>query len=174
MGKILIAVDLQNDFTDGALGTEQAQGIVSKCAEKISNFSGDIYVTLDTHTEDYLSTQEGELLPVRHCISGSVGHELNPIIKNALFGKNYTVIEKPTFGSVELAGEIAEKEVDEIELIGLCTDICVVSNALILKAFMPEVKISVDASCCAGVTRQAHKSALDTMRSCQIIITGEE
>ena len=171
MKKILVAVDLQKDFVDGALGTKEAVSITENAAEKIRNFKGEIFVTFDTHGEDYLSTAEGRKLPVPHCIKGTDGWELDGRIKNALKGKKYTPVEKGTFGSVRLAGLIKEAAGDEqfsVEFIGLCTDICVVSNALLVKAAFPEADISVDSSCCAGVTPQKHEAALETMRSCQI------
>ena len=173
MKRFLVAVDLQKDFVDGALGTNEAQAIVPNAVKKIKNFDGKIFVTFDTHSENYLSTAEGKKLPVTHCVKGTDGWQLNADIQKALDGKDYIEVEKPTFGSVDLPGLI-EKEANgeefEIELIGLCTDICVVSNALLLKANFPEAPIAVDSSCCAGVTPQAHKSALDTMKSCQIDI----
>lgn len=170
MKKILIVIDMQNDFIDGSLGTKEAEGIVDAVAEKIRRYSPeDIYATRDTHQADYLQTQEGARLPVEHCIEGTHGWELNEKIAAALRGAK--VINKPTFGSMELARELAERSVQEeieLELVGLCTDICVVSNALLLKAAMPEVKISVDPACCAGVTPESHEAALQTMRMCQI------
>ena len=173
MKRFLVAVDLQKDFVDGALGTNEAQAIVPNAVKKIKSFDGKIFVTFDTHSENYLSTAEGKKLPVTHCVKGTDGWQLNADIQNALDGKDYISVEKPTFGLVDLPGLI-EKEANgeefEIELIGLCTDICVVSNALLLKANFPEAPIAVDSSCCAGVTPQAHKSALDTMKSCQIDI----
>ena len=175
MKRILIVVDMQNDFITGSLGTAEAQSIVGAAAEKIRGFDGDIFVTLDTHFEDYLTTSEGKMLPVEHCIKGTEGWELSSEIQSALDGKNYEVVEKNTFGSVRLPEIIKErydaKEI-EIELIGLCTDICVVSNALILKAHFPETPISVDVSCAAGVTKELHEAAAATMRSCQINIKG--
>lgn len=171
MKNIIVVVDIQNDFVDMALGTEEAKAIVSNAAEKIKNFSGEIFVTYDTHFENYLSTSEGKKLPVSHCIKGTVGWELNPTIAAALDGKNYTAVEKPTFGSVELPRLIKESVGEEaftITLIGLCTDICVVSNALLLKANFPEAEICVDSSCCAGVTPDTHNAALETMKMCQI------
>lgn len=171
MEKILIIVDMQKDFIDGTLGTKEAQKIVPAVKEKIENFDGEIIFTLDTHTEEYMDTQEGRNLPVPHCIKGTPGHEiteaLQPYTKKAL-----AIFEKGTFGSRKLASFLKEfhkeKEIESIELIGLCTDICVVSNALLIKAFLPEVPIIVDSSCCAGVTPEKHESALETMRSCQI------
>lgn len=173
MKHFLIVVDIQNDFVDGALGTKEAVGIIENAVEKINSFDGEIIVTYDTHTEEYLQTSEGKNLPVEHCIKGSKGFELNEKIANALNGREYTVVEKPTFGSVELP-RIVEKMADgsdfDITLIGLCTDICVVSNALILKANFPEKTIKVDSLCCAGVTPETHDSALTTMKMCQIEI----
>ncbi len=172
MKNILVVVDMQRDFVDGALGTPEAQAIVPAAAAKIRAFSGDIYVTLDTHFENYLSTSEGRNLPVSHCIRNTPGWRLNDEINAALEGRRYAVVEKPSFGSLELPQLIAESmtgnEALSIELIGLCTDICVVSNALILKANFPEADIRVDAACCAGVTPEKHSAALETMRSCQI------
>lgn len=148
MEKILIVVDMQKDFVDGSLGTKEAQSIVPAVKDKIENFEGDIIFTKDTHEEDYLNTQEGQNLPVVHCIRGTAGHEiieeLQPYTKRAL-----AIFEKETFGSRKLAGFLKElhkeKKIESIELIGLCTDICVVSNALLIKAFLPEVPISVTA-----------------------------
>lgn len=173
MKKILIVVDIQNDFVDGALGTPEAVAIVAAAAEKIKNFDGDIFVTYDTHYDNYMETLEGEKLPVPHCIKGTQGWELNPKIADALNGKNYKSVEKLTFGSVELPKLVKETigdEKAEITLIGLCTDICVVSNALLLKANFLDAEIFVDAACCAGVTPDTHNAALDTMRCCQINI----
>lgn len=171
MKNILVVVDIQNDFVDGALGTPEAQVIIERAAEKIKNFDGEIFVTYDTHYENYMETLEGKKLPVPHCIKGTDGWQLNPKIADALDGKNYKTVEKLTFGSVELPDLVKETIGDqtaEITLIGLCTDICVVSNALLLKANLLDVEIFVDAQCCAGVTPQSHNAALDTMRCCQI------
>ena len=171
MKKILIVVDMQKDFVDGALGTNEAVAIVDNVAEKIKNHDGDIIVTYDTHFENYMETQEGKNLPVPHCIKATDGWQLDSKVQSALQNKKYKVIEKLTFGSTELPQYIKsnynEKEI-EIELIGLCTDICVVSNALLLKANFLETKISVDANCCAGVTVESHNAALTTMKMCQI------
>ena len=170
MRKILIVVDMQNDFIDGSLGTKEALAIVDNVKDKIRSYRAeDIIVTMDTHTEDYMNTQEGRNLPVVHCIRGTNGWAIREDIADLLEGAS--VYEKPTFGSTQLAADLkalSEKEELELELIGLCTDICVVSNALLLKASMPEVKISVDSACCAGVTTEKHAAALETMRSCQI------
>lgn len=171
MKKILIVVDMQKDFVDGALGTKEAMGIVDKVVDKINNHNGDIIVTYDTHGEDYMNTSEGKNLPVPHCIEGSEGWKLDAKVEEALSKREYTSIKKPTFGSVDLPQYIEENynvEDIEIELVGLCTDICVVSNALLLKANFIETPISVDATCCAGVTPDTHKAALETMKMCQI------
>ena len=171
MKRFLVVVDMQNDFIDGSLGTKEAVTIVPAVVEKIKGFDGDIFVTLDTHAENYMQTAEGKKLPVVHCVKGSHGWELNKSVEAALKGKNVTRVEKPTFGSVELPKLIEKAASDEdfsIEIIGLCTDICVVSNALMLKAYFYEKDISVDANCCAGVTPETHRAALDTMRCCQV------
>ena len=176
MKRILIVVDMQKDFVDGALGTKEAVAIVGNVVNKIENFDGDIIVTYDTHPENYMETQEGKNLPVAHCIKGTDGWKLDSKVQSALDKKEYKVIEKPTFGSTELPEYIKENynpEEIEIELIGLCTDICVVSNALLLKANFLETKVSVDASCCAGVTVDSHNAALTTMKMCQVNVIGE-
>ena len=173
MKKFLIVVDMQRDFVNGALGTPEAEAIVPGVVRKIKDFGGEIFVTLDTHTENYLQTAEGKNLPVPHCIKGTDGHKLDPDVEKALCGKRYTVVEKKTFGSVDLPELIRHNAYGEelsIELIGLCTDICVVSNALLLKADFPECEISVDSALCAGVTPQSHRAALTTMKMCQIEI----
>lgn len=175
MKKILIVVDMQKDFVDGALGTKEAQGIVDNVVNKIENHDGDIIVTYDTHGENYIETQEGKNLPVPHCIKGSDGWQLDKKVQAAVDKKVYKAFEKPTFGSTELAQYIKDNynaDEIEIELIGLCTDICVVSNALLLKANFLETKVSVDASCCAGVTVESHNAALTTMKMCQVNVTG--
>jgi len=168
--KLLIVIDMQNDFIDGALGTGEALDIVEAVKDKIRSYPpADVIATMDTHGENYMDTQEGKYLPVPHCIKGSDGWQIRPEIRELLV--NARIFEKPTFGSMQLAEELkvlSENEDLELELIGLCTDICVVSNALLLKAAMPEVKISVDAACCAGVTPEKHAAALMTMQSCQI------
>ena len=170
MRKILIVIDMQNDFIDAALGTKEAVAIVDAVKKKIWTYPArDIIATMDTHGENYMETQEGKYLPVPHCIKGTKWWEIRPDIAELLKGAK--IYEKPTFGSTALAADLkalSEQEEIELELIGLCTDICVVSNALLLKAAMPEVKISVDPSCCAGVTPEKHMAALETMRSCQI------
>ena len=176
MKHFLVVVDMQKDFVDGALGTAEALAVVPAAAEKIRSFEGDIFVTYDTHFEDYLNTAEGRKLPVPHCIYGTPGWELDARIGEAVEEMPHIKIQKFTFGSTSLPHlmtEVADGEEFDIELIGLCTDICVVSNALILKAHFPEAPIAVDASCCAGVTPEKHLAALETMRSCQIqVING--
>ena len=172
MKKILIVVDMQNDFIDAALGTKEAVSIVENVKDKIRSYPPEnVIATMDTHGENYMETQEGKNLPVPHCIKGSEGWQLRTDIAQLL--REARIYEKPTFGSLALATDLkamSEEEELELELIGLCTDICVVSNALLLKAFMPEVPITVDAACCAGVTPEKHQAALETMRSCQIRI----
>lgn len=171
MKHFLIVVDMQKDFVDGALGTPEAQSIVPKVMDKILNFEGKIFATLDTHAANYLETAEGKKLPVPHCIKGTPGWMLDDGVAAALEQKGYTPVEKVTFGSVLLSRMLYQEAAGEpftAELIGLCTDICVVSNALILKANFPEMDISVDSSCCAGVTPETHQAALTTMGSCHI------
>lgn len=175
MKQFLVVVDMQKDFIDGALGTEEACAIVPRVVSKILSFDGEIIATLDTHYENYMETSEGRKLPVMHCIKGTAGWQLDEKVAGALQSRGYLPLEKNTFGSVTLPELIAQKaggEAFSVELVGLCTDICVVSNALLLKAFYPEVEITVDEVCCAGVTPQAHEAALQTMRSCQINIIG--
>ncbi len=166
MKKTLIVIDMQNDFITGSLGTKEAQAIVGRVKQKIAVYAarGDqIIFTRDTHGEDYLQTNEGRNLPIVHCIRGTHGWQ----IADGLTVSNCIYIDKPHFGWTHWD----EMEFEEIELVGLCTDICVVSNALLLKAFFPEIPITVDASCCAGVTPESHEAALTTMEKCQIQIT---
>ena len=173
MRKLLLVIDMQNDFIDAALGTKEAVVIVDAVKEKIRSYPAEnVIATIDTHDENYMETQEGKNLPVPHCIKGTEGWQIRSDIAELLDGAK--IYEKPTFGSIALAEDLkalSDKEEIELELIGLCTDICVISNALLLKAFMPEVTIAVDASCCAGVTPEKHQAALETMRSCQIHVT---
>lgn len=174
MQDILIVVDMQNDFIDGALGTAEAQAIVPKVAEKIRNFSGRVIFTRDTHEENYMDTQEGKNLPVPHCIRGTEGWQISSELMK--FCKDEP-IDKETFGSVELGSVLKavhqKNPIQTITFIGLCTDICVISNAMLTKAFLPEVKLIVDASCCAGVTPESHKNALEAMKVCQIEIVND-
>lgn len=175
MRKILVVVDMQNDFIDGSLGTKEAQAIVPKVVEKMKEYDHwNTYLTRDTHYENYLETQEGRNLPVEHCIQGTHGWQLNEAV--ALAAGKAEIVDKPSFGSNKLAAMLMierAKESLEIELVGLCTDICVVSNALLLKAAMPEAPITVDASCCAGVTPESHRHALETMKMCQIRVIND-
>ncbi len=171
MKNILIVVDMQNDFVDGALGTPEAVAMTPRAAAFIRSFDGRIFATFDTHFDDYPDTAEGRKLPVPHCIRGTKGWELAPAIAEALAGKAWTPVEKHTFGSVDLPALVEQAAGDEpfrLTLLGLCTDICVVSNALLLKAHFPEVPMAVAADCCAGVTPASHEAALTTMRCCQI------
>lgn len=174
MKRFLVVVDMQKDFVDGALGSAEAVAMVPDAVREIERFDGEIFATFDTHFEDYPDTAEGKKLPVKHCIEGTDGWQLNAEIQAALDKKGFTAVKKYTFGSTELPTLIRARAGDEpfsVELIGLCTDICVVSNALILKAAFPEAPISVNASCCAGVSVETHLAALSTMRCCQIDIT---
>ena len=170
--KYLIVIDMQNDFVDGALGTPEAQAIADAVVEEAKSFDGTVAFTLDTHGEDYLSSQEGANLPVPHCIKGTPGWQLIPALDSVAHERNARIFEKPTFGSTDLAAwlqaENATNPIESIELVGVCTDICVVSNALLIKAVLPEVPLVVDAALCAGVTPAAHEAALATMRSCQV------
>ncbi|MCD7835940.1 MAG: cysteine hydrolase [Lachnospiraceae bacterium] len=170
--KYLIVVDMQQDFVYGMLGSQEAREIVPHVIEKVKGFDGEVIFTRDTHTADYLNTQEGRMLPVEHCIDGSEGWRLiEPLDELCSKGKLKCYL-KGTFGCIGLAEDLRAQDsghgIESIELVGVCTDICVVSNALLLKAYMPEVSIYVDSSCCAGVTPQKHEAALETMRSCQI------
>jgi len=170
MQKILVVVDMQNDFIDGALGTAEAVAIVPKVAEKIKNFDGTVIYTRDTHEEHYMETQEGRNLPVPHCIRDTEGWQIRTELQQA----GAEVVDKPTFGSRALAEKLVdmnrEEAIDSITLIGLCTDICVISNAFVIKAFLPETPIIVDAACCAGVTPESHERALEAMKVCQIAV----
>ena len=172
MSKFLIVVDMQKDFVDGALGTEEARAIVPEVVKKVREFDGKVIFTKDSHKENYSRTQEGKKLPVPHCMEGSEGWELIEPLDKLQKQAGAVIYDKPTFGSVALADDL-KKEYDkgvikEVELIGVCTDICVVSNALLIKANMPELTVKLDASCCAGVTVEKHEAALETMRSCQV------
>jgi len=165
--KVLCVIVMQNDFIDGSLGTKEAEAIVGNVENKIREYldNGDTVIfTRDTHEENYLDTQEGKMLPVRHCIRGTKGWELS----DKLTAEGSEIIDKPSFGSYELAGKVAALEPESVEIVGLCTDICVVSNALLIKARIPETPIFVDSSCCAGVSPDTHMKALDTMKMCQI------
>lgn len=169
MQNLLIVVDMQNDFIDGALGTAEAVAIVPNVKKKIEEFDGRVIFTRDTHGENYMDTQEGRNLPVPHCIKGTEGWEIRAELE-AL--RTTDAIDKVTFGSSELGGILqsinAEEEIGSITFIGLCTDICVISNVMIAKAFLPEVPIIVDAACCAGVSVESHENALKAMEVCQV------
>ena len=160
MKHFLIVVDIQNDFVDGALGTKEAVSIIAPACQKIKDFEGEIFVTYDTHFADYLNTAEGKKLPVPHCIKGTKGWE----IADGLYVEGAKIIDKPNFGWPHWDKETFES----VELIGLCTDICVVSNALIIKATFPDAQVKVDSACCAGVTPESHEAALKTMQMCQV------
>lgn len=173
MKGFLIVVDMQKDFIDGALGNAETAAVAAKVARRIRDFDGEIFATFDTHFENYLETSEGKKLPVAHCLRGTPGWQLDDRIAEALEGRDFIAVEKYSFGSTklpELIREAAGEEAFSIELVGVCTDICVVSNALYLKANFPETPIYVRADCCAGVTPATHAAALDTMRCCQIDI----
>ena len=169
MQDILVVVDMQNDFIDGALGTKEAVSIVPLVKDKITNFPGKVFFTRDTHQDNYMDTQEGRNLPVPHCIKETEGwqirHELDVLRQNE-------AIDKPTFGSVELGQLLVEvnakESINSITFVGLCTDICVISNAMLAKAFLPNVQIIIDSKCCAGVTPESHETALSAMKACQI------
>jgi len=172
MKKVLVVVDMQNDFITGSLGNDDCKAVVphvvsetKRCIEE----GYDIIFTMDSHGQDYLDTQEGKKLPVPHCISGSNGERIIPELE--IF-KPFSYFKKQTFGSVTLVQSLAKSQYDEIELIGVCSEICVVSNALLIKAFLPEAKVKVISSCCAGVTPESHKAALETMKMCQIEVVS--
>lgn len=168
MMKYLIVVDMQVDFITGSLGSALATAIVPNVVEKVKSFDGKVIFTRDTHFADYMRTQEGTKLPVPHCIKDTAGWQ----ICDKLLPYAQTIVDKITFGSMELPNLIKaySEQIDEIELCGLCTDICVISNAMILKAAFPEIKIAVDANCCAGVTVESHDTALNAMKAVQIEI----
>ena len=176
MKKLLLVIDMQNDFIDGSLGTKEAQKILPAVIEKVREFDGDVIFTRDTHFENYMETQEGRRLPVPHCIKGTAGWELAPELERLRAKRNAPVFDKLTFGCKELPVYLAEsypEGLESAELIGVCTDICVISNALLLKAFFPELPVSVTASLCAGVTPESHENALKAMKMCQIEVRQE-
>ena len=169
--KLLIVVDMQNDFIDGALGTKEAVAIVPYVKQKISEFDGKVIFTRDTHFENYGDTQEGKNLPVPHCIKNTKGWEIHPQLEPL---RKTDAIDKITFGSKDLVDVIGkEANVESITFVGLCTDICVISNVMLVKAFYPEIPLIVDAKGCAGVTPQSHQNALDAMKMCQVEIQNE-
>lgn len=171
MRELLVVVDMQTDFVDGALGTKEAQNIVENVVSKVKSAKEcgkDIIFTMDTHQENYSETQEGKKLPIAHCIKGSKGWEIIPQLRELT--QDCMILEKPSFGSTQLAHIAAREQYERIELVGLCTDICVISNAMILKSSLPEAEIFVDANCCAGVSPESHRNALEAMKMCQIEI----
>ncbi len=173
--RYLIVIDVQNDFVDGSLGTAEAQAMLPNLLAKVEKFDGQLIVTQDTHPKDYLDTQEGRNLPVPHCIEGTEGWRIVPALDELARAKGARYYTKPTFGSVELASDVRAAwesgELESVELCGLCTDICVISNALLIKAMAPELPVSVDASCSAGVTPQKHEAALEVLASCQVAVS---
>lgn len=174
MQKLLVVVDMQNDFIDGALGTKEAVAIVPSVRAKIENFEGTVLFTRDTHFENYMDTQEGHNLPVPHCIKGTEGWEIRSELE-AL--RTTEAIDKVTFGSSELPEVLAklnaENQIEEITFVGLCTDICVISNVMVTNAFFPEIPVIVDAACCAGVSPETHKNALEAMKVCQVKVEND-
>ncbi len=174
MQDILMVIDMQNDFIDGALGTPEAVKIVPYVEEKIKSFNGKVFFTRDTHFENYMETQEGKNLPVPHCIKGTDGWQIRTELDSL---RKTEPIDKVTFGSQDLPKLLLKENsadpISSITFVGLCTDICVISNALLTKAFLPEVEIIVDAKCTAGVTPKSHQNALDAMKMCQIKIVNE-
>ena len=174
MQNVLVVVDMQNGFIDGALGTKEAVAIVSHVKEKIEKFEGTILFTRDTHFENYMDTQEGKNLPVPHCIKDTEGWQIRAEL-DAL--RKTEAIDKVTFGASELPEKLKElngaETIESITFIGLCTDICVISNVMVTKAFFPEIPVIVDAACCAGVSPETHKNALEAMKVCQVKVENE-
>lgn len=169
--KVLIVIDMQNDFITGTLANTEGQKIVPKIAELIKNFDGDIIATRDTHTENYMNTQEGRRLPVPHCIKNTDGWNIVPEIQAALDARgDITYIDKQTFGDIGLGEIVGRKLYDTVELVGVCTDICVISNAMVIKACALETNVVVRKDLCAGVTPETHETALAAMAACQIDI----
>lgn len=171
MKRLLVVVDMQNDFVDGALGTAEAEAIVAAVVKKVAeaiNENTNVVFTRDTHGDNYLSSKEGKMLPVPHCISGTEGWRIIPQLEPYVNGCK--IFDKPTFGSVDLMEYALAEKFDAVEVIGLCTDICVISNVMLLKAALPEADITVDSNCCAGVTPQSHENALAAMKMCQITV----
>lgn len=168
MKKLLVVVDMQNDFVTGCLGTKEAQDITAAVEAYVKGFEGDVVFTMDTHGEDYMETQEGKKLPVPHCLKGSEGWEIVPQLLP--YAKKARVFEKPVFGSRDLAQFVADSDYEEVTLIGVCTGICVLSNAVLLKAFAPQIPVKVIADLCACVTPESHETALKAMATCQVDI----
>ena len=174
MQNVLVVVDMQNDFIDGALGTKEAVAIVPNVKEKIENFEGTVLFTRDTHFENYMDTQEGKNLPVPHCIKDTKGWEIRAELDSL---RTTEAIDKVTFGSSELPAKLEKlnnaEAIESITFVGLCTDICVISNVMVTKAFFPEIPVIVDAACCAGVSPETHKNALEAMKICQVKVENE-
>ena len=175
MEHVLIVVDMQNDFVDGVLGSPEAMAILPAVVNKIKNHEGKIIFTRDTHDSEYMETREGKYLPVPHCIKGTKGWEIKDEVWAAACGKaDVEIVDKPTFGSTELVDKLLDHSDDhalgQVTLIGVCTDICVISNAMLIKAALPEIDVTVDAACCAGVTPESHRNALNAMKACQMDI----
>lgn len=170
MKKLLVVVDMQNDFIDGVLGTPEAQALVPSAAEYIRAFDGDVVYTQDTHDEHYLDTEEGRRIPVPHCLKGSHGWEIRQEVAEAGAGKTVATIEKDHFASVDLPGFIRERGYEDIRILGLCTDLCVVSNAFCIRGALPDARVGVVKHCCAGVSPESHENALSVMRMCMIDI----
>lgn len=174
MQNVLVVVDMQNDFIDGTLGTKEAVAIVPKVKEKIENFEGTVLFTRDTHFENYMDTQEGKNLPVPHCIKDTEGWQIRAELDVL---RKTDAIDKVTFGSSELPAKLKKlndaEAIESITFIGLCTDICVISNVMVTKAFFPEIPVVVDAACCAGVSPETHKNALEAMKVCQVKVENE-
>jgi len=169
--KILVVIDMQNDFIDGALGTAEAVSIVPYVKETIKNFDGKVLFTRDTHFENYMTTQEGKNLPVPHCIKGTDGWQIRPELDVL---RKTEAIDKLTFGSKDLVDVLKEEnDIESITFVGLCTDICVISNVMVVKAFYPEIPLIVDAKGCAGVTPESHRNALNAMKVCQVKVINE-
>jgi nicotinamidase-related amidase len=174
--KLLIVVDMQYDFIDGSLGTDEAKAIVPKVVEKIQKWDGHIIFTLDAHNEHYLETNEGKHLPVKHCILGTDGQGLNYEVGEAILQKPdecATAYMKNIFACRPMIWDVMEGTYTSIEIVGLCTDVCVLANAIMLRTFLPDIDITVDATCCAGTTVEKHKSAIDVLQSCAIDVITE-
>ena len=174
MNRVLVVVDMQNDFITGTLGSKMAESFVEKVVEKIKNFDGKVVFTRDTHYDDYMESREGKCLPVAHCKEGSYGWDIEENIKALQLENECPVFDKITFGSKRLGDFLSYidklQKVDEVEIVGLCTDICVISNAFLAQAYLPEATIVIDAACCAGVSLESHQTALKAMENCQIKI----
>lgn len=174
MSKYLVVVDMQNDFIDGSLGSPEAQAVLPKIIERIENFPGTVVYTRDTHEDNYLETLEGKKLPVIHCVRESEGWKLHKDVQKLQEEKRSLIFDKDTFGSIQMAGCLQGIDrmaaIDEVVVVGLCTDICVMANAILLRTAMPNTPVRIDASCCAGSTPEAHRCALEAMKSCQIDI----